>query len=314
MKLKNILKSSLRKILPIENYLIIRNYFNGAYNFEKDLTFDLFLKKSIPNAVHLPLRINYPFCDDRSYSNQYELGDLNNRLGHEPELTNLLSNLLPMNGVFFDIGANKGYCTLYVAHMPTFRGEIHTFEPLTHMFNAMNEIINNNTFNCNISLHNTALSSMSGQATIGWNDDAGLASLHHDQVKNSEIVQVNSVDEMPLPRPDFMKIDTEGHEYETIKGALNTIDQYKPLIFLESTITNRLDESALRPLWLLESLDYKFFLPAWLQDDAVVHVGIGPSFSFDNPILIPFNSHDRLLFPGEAINIFAAPSSYKFDN
>lgn len=42
-----------------------------------------------------------------------------------------------------------------------------------------------------------------------------------------------SVDSLELDRVDFIKIDVEGMEVDALKGALNTIEKYKPILTVE---------------------------------------------------------------------------------
>jgi len=58
----------------------------------------------------------------------------------------------------------------------------------------------------------------------------------------------------------FIKIDTEGHEFNILKGALNTIKTYKPIIQLEWNFDN-LKQNNVQPYMLSEliytELNYK---------------------------------------------------------
>ena len=51
------------------------------------------------------------------------------------------------------------------------------------------------------------------------------------------VVDVTSIDAMALPRLDFFKLDVEGYEVSALKGALATIQQHRPWIWVEYFIT-----------------------------------------------------------------------------
>jgi len=46
-------------------------------------------------------------------------------------------------------------------------------------------------------------------------------------------VNVTTIDSYNFDKIDFIKIDTEGHELYVLEGAINTIEKYKPNIFIE---------------------------------------------------------------------------------
>jgi len=52
-----------------------------------------------------------------------------------------------------------------------------------------------------------------------------------------EEISITALDEeIPrnaLPAPDLIKIDTEGWEIEALRGSRNTLESYKPALFLE---------------------------------------------------------------------------------
>ncbi len=310
----SLLKSLIRKALPFENYLRVVAAYHGKYDYAGHGTLDQFIDNQFDEIVRIPNKIQFPFCDGKPYAARYQPNDPNNRMGHEPELTNLLSLFLRGNSVLFDVGANSGYVSLYASHLHQFTGEIHAFEPLTSMCEEIKSVIPQAEFKSNFVLHQLAVSDTAGRLKIGWDGNTGLASLNTPHLTNSEIVQVMPLDDIELPMPTFLKIDTEGHELGALKGARKVVSDAKPVIFIETTLLSNDVVTALEPLALLEDWGYQLYLPCWIQEGRKVHIGIGPEFSFEQPGLIPFHFRDRILFPGEAINVFAAPKSYDFSS
>jgi FkbM family methyltransferase len=145
-------------------------------------------------------------------------------------ITNYLKKYIPENGIFFDIGANQGsYTKLLSDNFPA--GSVYSFEPNPNTFTLLKESIDmlNNVkiFNIgmgriqmktklytymgdNISQHASVLKDVFNQ-------------LHSEEHAISFDINITSVDEFCLENNikeiDFIKIDTEGYEYETLCGA-----------------------------------------------------------------------------------------------
>ena len=73
-------------------------------------------------------------------------------------------------------------------------------------------------------------------------------------------VIVYPLDKYNIVDVDFIKIDVEGHELEVIRGAIETLKKFKPVLFMEvisrRTITD--DKRRKELFGILESLQYKF--------------------------------------------------------
>ena len=71
-------------------------------------------------------------------------------------------------------------------------------------------------------------------------------------------VRMVALDEMlaagELRPPDYMKVDVEGAEYEALKGARKVLEQYHPVLFLDT----HQREAHLPTIELLQSLGYEF--------------------------------------------------------
>ena len=64
-----------------------------------------------------------------------------------------------------------------------------------------------------------------------------------------------TLDSLDLPVCHFLKVDVEGMEVEVVKGARQTIDTYRPLMYLE----NDRDDSSEELLGLVLAMDYAVY-------------------------------------------------------
>jgi FkbM family methyltransferase len=168
----------------------------------------------------------------------------------ESELANIFAivDTLPADAVIVDGGANIGFFTVPVAHRTQGRGvRIISFEPQRQLFQALGGSLALNGYR-HVFLHNCGLGAEPGIAQLPAVDysiaqDFGTVSLS-DQTTVAEdgwmadrVVDITSIDAMDLPRLDFFKLDVEGYEVPALSGALKTIKQHRPWIWVEYFIT-----------------------------------------------------------------------------
>ena len=150
------------------------------------------------------------------------------------------------NGVFWDIGANIGIYSLYCAHKHP-KIEIHAFEPLRGNFLRLWQNIWNNEFN-NVMAHYLAVGN---QNQLNWftanTVDVGSSG---GQIRNnagtgiSYQIEVYSGDYLNtfMHTPDYVKIDTDGNEYDVIKGMRNTLPFVKSILIEENLFVEEINE------------------------------------------------------------------------
>ena len=187
----------------------------------------------------------------------------------ESELNNIFAivDTLPADAVIVDGGANIGFFTVPVAHRTQGRGtRIVSFEPQRQLFQALGGSLAINGYR-HVYLHNCGLGAEPGIAQLPAVDysiaqDFGTVSLSdvttvaEDGWMNDRVVDITSIDAMTLPRLDFFKLDVEGYEIPALAGALDTIKQHRPWIWVEYFITG------VDPIkQALNSIDnYEFFI------------------------------------------------------
>ena len=55
----------------------------------------------------------------------------------------------------------------------------------------------------------------------------------HASKHGNKTITIRKLDDMNLPKIDYIKVDTEGFEIEVLKGGEKMIEQYKPFIHVE---------------------------------------------------------------------------------
>jgi len=168
----------------------------------------------------------------------------------ESELNNIFAILdtLPDNAVIVDGGANIGFFTIPVAHRTQDCGtRIISFEPQRQLFQALSGSLALNGYD-HVYLHHCGLAAEPGIAQLPAVDysvaqDFGTvqlsdqATVDEDNWMANRVVNVTSIDAMELSRLDFFKLDVEGYEVAALTGAIKTIKQYRPWIWVEYFIT-----------------------------------------------------------------------------
>jgi len=158
-------------------------------------------------------------------------------------------NKIDLSGkVVIDAGANLGSFTIDFAIMVGDSGEVYAFEPQITVFSQLvaNVFINGIT---NVRFINAALGNKSGLSYIEKNNflnleiQANYGNTHiiDENYKGNRLTESHSIititiDELFKEYKEpikLIKIDVQGYELNILKGGLETIDKFKPIIFLE---------------------------------------------------------------------------------
>lgn len=149
------------------------------------------------------------------------------------------------NPVIFDIGANIGTYTSWVARW--FKtGKVYAFEPQREVFQmlcanmAINNIFNVYAYEMGMSdeekyidVKTVDYEKVGSFAAFSLNHDPGRY-VSTDNTQRFKVTTVDKfVDEHQIPKVDFIKIDAEGLDLEVLCGAYNTINKFKPDLYVE---------------------------------------------------------------------------------
>jgi FkbM family methyltransferase len=142
------------------------------------------------------------------------------------------------DSVFLDIGANIGTVSVPMAQKVK---EVLAFEPVPENVELLRENIRLNGVP-NARVFPLALGSEEGSVSLQTESgDTGSFSVRGEG--DTPMVTLDSLH----TNPSFVKMDVEGHELEVLKGARETIERYKPVIWFEINLI----ESRKRGDWWL---------------------------------------------------------------
>lgn len=150
------------------------------------------------------------------------------KIPYELDVLNSILKYKKTGGIFVDIGANIGNHSLFIyAHT---KCDIVAFEPNTVLYEAFNKSIHENNIK-NIQLYCCALGkeySLAKFATINEYNTGGQSLTTGDGT-----IEVKKLDDFNIKNVDIIKIDVEGMEMDVLEGAINTIKNNKPIVYVE---------------------------------------------------------------------------------
>jgi len=134
-----------------------------------------------------------------------------------------------------DVGANLGIHSLVLSACVGGGGKVHAFEPVAAIRAKMEENLKINTIT-HVQLYEPALGNSIGKVSFRSNTaDFNIGKGCVDQ-EGGLSVPITTIDhefkETELP-VSVIKIDTEGHELEVLKGAAGLLKKYRPTIVME---------------------------------------------------------------------------------
>ncbi len=176
--------------------------------------------------------------------------------------------------VVIDVGAHIGALSIYLAKHIVTNGWVYAFEADPVNFQALiRHVAQNNVFN--IRCFNNAISDVDGKqvSIIHSFSNSGGSRIVKD-IKDKDNVGMGSYNDIhkvitisidtfvysnKLKRVDAIKIDVEGYETNVLRGALQTIQEYKPVLMVEINDKNlrQFGSSEYELRKLLSTLGYK---------------------------------------------------------
>ncbi len=146
---------------------------------------------------------------------------------------------LKLGDIAVDIGSHKGGYLYWMRKSVGLSGSCYAFEPQPFLYQYLLKIVSIYDWR-NVHVEKIALSSFVGKTFLhvpGSGKSSPGASLEHlDSINNAVQVPTMTLDAFFDAKdkvPDLIKIDVEGHEIEVLKGGINLLGKYKPLLIIE---------------------------------------------------------------------------------
>jgi FkbM family methyltransferase len=206
-------------------------------------------------------------------------------LGHphgRSELNAFIEEAKRRPGVLLDVGAYKGFFALVFCAARADNIAI-LYEPARSALDVAVEAIAANGFSDRATTHVAALGAREATARV-VTDATGYARFLNEPAAQGVEVPVLTIDQECArtgARPTVLKIDTEGAELDVLRGAAETLETGRPVVFLEIhlDLLEQRRATAHEVCRFLSRLGYRWFstagwrLPAFLihQSPRAVH-------------------------------------------
>lgn len=123
-----------------------------------------------------------------------------------------------------DVGANVG---LWAKPLTQKFNRVIAYEPLEQVYSCLEKNVNQ----AKVDINKFALGSTNNKVDMVY-DHINTGGSYVSEVGTGTI-DIKRMDDLDLPKFGLLKIDCERHELEVLKGAMDTILKYKPIIVCE---------------------------------------------------------------------------------
>lgn len=156
---------------------------------------------------------------------------------YEAENFEFLSESCKPGAVIIDIGAHIGLFSIIAAQVTGKKGKVYAFEPAPATYALLQKTVLINHEEQVIETVQKAVGKENGKITFFVSDNQAdnsnsLVNYKKDRSLQGIDVAVTTIDnfvqEKNITRLDFIKIDAEGAEYDTLQGAADTLKNLKP--------------------------------------------------------------------------------------
>lgn len=178
---------------------------------------------------------------------------------------NFLLNLVNEGEVYIDVGANIGSMVVPIARKLGPSGLTVAIEPQQFVYHTLCGNVALNNLN-NVSCFQRACSDNDRVVwvpSVDYSQEGNYGGVSLDDQDNIRSLGIEgkaypvaaiTIDQLQLARVNLIKIDVEGMELEVLKGAIKTIQRYRPFLYVECDRESKVEEL----ITFIKNLGYDF--------------------------------------------------------
>jgi len=153
----------------------------------------------------------------------------------------LYRQLIKPGHVVIDAGANIGSFTLFFGQAVGRDGLVHAFEPQRVIYHILCANLALNRLH-NVISHWGAVGAAQGRITVpkvDYGKTYNFGGMSLTEGGDGEQVPILTIDGLGLERCDLIKIDVQGMEGEVLAGAVETIERFQPVLYVENDLKEK---------------------------------------------------------------------------
>jgi len=155
----------------------------------------------------------------------------------EKKIVSIFHEYITQDDTVLDVGS---YIGTHMVEMSKLANRVYSFEPVPLISACVKKTIKAMNIS-NVKHYNVACGNHTGSDFIhtNYNGDSSLGGIRDHKFSQKFECKVVKLDDIINEPIKLMKIDVEGHEFEVLAGATNIIEEYKPIIIIETFKTKR---------------------------------------------------------------------------